>query len=295
MSTNLPANVPGSPTATGGAVSNDVRASMPAHLQNDTSGDLGVELLSQFIVPPRIKIVQPQSSPELKKNFREGDVIVQPNNSILAEVITNAQHIPQDDGNPFYFTPIFFYPEWVAWNPLTMRGSMPAIHERSLDPKSQLAMKCKARMEEAIGTVDGKPAMRRFVEHLNYVVMPYNHELFTEFTPAILSFARGEHKTGMKFNGEVKLRRAKIWGTIFEARANRRVNDKGNWFGFNITNPIGFPAWVEDTTLYNALADARQNFIEIYNAGRVLTDYGDDDLGATTVDAVAPGAGKNEY
>lgn len=273
---------------------------LPAFLQN-VSGDAdGTELLGQYVKPPRIKIVQPQSGATLKASFNEGDVICTPQNIIVSPVVLNEKNRPTDKGNPFFFVPLFFYPEFCCWNPIQMKGTLPVIRERSLDSKSEIALKAKnfnAREELCIEDInfekEGRAQYRiKYVEHMNFVVMLMNHELFG--TPLVLSFSRGSYKDGCNFSATIKMRRKPIYACQFQASVSQRTSTKAGdsyWFGWDIVNPPpsvqGVSPWVEDEQLFLYFQEQHEYFKAIYNDGILVADYDENDFDAGTVDASA--------
>ena len=56
-------------------------AVVPSWMKEDEAK--GTESLLQYIIPPRIKIVQKQSDSELLERFNPGDVIIVPSNTML--------------------------------------------------------------------------------------------------------------------------------------------------------------------------------------------------------------------
>jgi len=106
----------------------------------------GTEELGHYVIPARLKIVQKQSSDELLQEFGQGYVIIMKGDGSAEEV---AKMKFDEKGNPvssegFNFVPLFFFVEYVCWNPIQLKGVAPAIRSRSLDPRSEVALKAKS-------------------------------------------------------------------------------------------------------------------------------------------------------
>lgn len=252
---------------------------LPAFMQDQPRE--GLDDLKNFIKPPRIKVVQPTSDGEFKEKFKEGDVISLPTFTQIAGMAD------QKNGEPFLIVPIFFWPEWCTMNPRQQKD-VPRVRERSHDPKSIIAMKsrdAKTRTED-IGLTCGKPISHE--EHLNFIVVLYGmegHPLNME--PMILTFARGEHNVGTNFAALIKMRKASIYGNVFQAKSTYRSNDDGVWYGIDVDNPAG-PAYVQDEAVYNKFKELHEELKEAHANNLIVNDLeegttsGDPDAGSET-------------
>lgn len=205
---------------------------------------VGLEALTEFIVPPFIKIVQKQSGEELLQYFSTGDVILTPANAMISEMPRNKKgRIVEGARSMFQIVPVLFYPEWLTWNPIELKGTTPAIAYRTMDPNDPVAAKARnANLRSEPHPTSPKLNIRH-VEHLNFLVVLYKHPLGPE--PAILSFSRSGWKYGSKFANLIKMRRASLFGCIFDVVLAPRHNDKGDWWGFDVTNPESGSSWVK--------------------------------------------------
>ncbi len=228
-------------------VSQDITKVDPAMMLPEFMADeevVGLEALTDFIVPPFIKIVQKQSGEEILQYFSAGDVILTPANALIAEMPRNKKgRIVEGARSMFQVVPILFYPEWLTWNPVELKGAEPAIVYRTMDPNDPVAAKArnaKLRIEKHPTSPQYNV---RHVEHLNFLVILYKHALGPE--PAILSFSRSGWKHGSKFANLIKMRHASLFGCIFDVVLAPRHNDKGDWWGFDVTNPEDESPWVK--------------------------------------------------
>lgn len=245
----------------------------PTFMQGAT--DLGIEELSRWVVPPRIKLIQAQANPELLEKYAPGDVIATGLDCIIAE--------PERDSKGkilspavFCFTPIYFFPEWCCWNDMNLRGKEPAIIERSFDPQSPVAMKAKTKFNKKVPhpTVDG--ASVSFAEHMNFVVAIHNNPA-VEDTLMIMTFLRGSHAQGTALAGKIKARRAPMWGCIFDAVIDLKTNQKGNFyvpFCDNTTHDIG--PWVTDEEVFKKFETFHDEMKKAHLERRIVVDYEDD-------------------
>jgi len=244
---------------------------------------LGIENLKEFVVPPFIKIVQRNASEELLKSFSGGDVILSPTNAIVAEMPRdNKGREIEGSITSFQFVPILFYPEWISWNPIEMKGQESSIRYRTVDANDPIVGKArnpKLRAEPHPNDSTGKLFIRH-VEHLNFIIQLRNHALSGE--AAILSFARGEWKAGSKFAGLIKLRKAPLYGCVFEATVKLRHGKFGDWYGFDVGNPAEKP-WVEKDE-YELFKSIHLEFDKLHKDARIQAQYdpaADGDAAAT--------------
>jgi len=256
---------------------------LPAFMTDD--GQAGVESLSEFITPPRIKIVQKQAMSELLAVFHPGDVILSPMNATVLEMPRDESGRPKEGERvAFKLVPIFFYPEWVTWNPIELKGKESAIRYRTVDPTDPVVVKSRNAETRSEPHPDDPKLRIRHVEHLNFVVMLYDSHLGPE--PAILSFARGEHSAGTKFAALIKMRKAPIYGGIYEAVVVHRHGELGDWYGFDMTNPQDGNGWVREAD-YTIFKAAHAEFEEYHRSSRLQSRLEDDALASDSVAAIA--------
>lgn len=232
---------------------------------------LGTEDMAAFITPPRIKVLQ-RTRDDQYSQFSEGDVIITPQNIVLAKIKRDPKtHNPLEEGEPFHIIPLLFFPEWIFVNPMETKGTEPMIVERTLDPKSPLAIKSKdpktwSEPHPTAKTKDGGPAMRRYIECLNFIVLVLDRDGF-EGLPCLMSFAKSEHRRGSSFNMLMKMRNAPIFSGIYAVQAHfRKDNPKGKWYGLDVSNPAsdsGFKSFVQNPDDYAAL---KQQHMELKEA-----------------------------
>lgn len=262
----------------------------------------GTEELSGFITPPRIKVVQKSSKPELLAQFAEGDIVLLPDATLFAEMKREDARQPASEwsGAPFRFTPVFFFAEYVLWNPLGSQGSLPMIRARSIDGKSQIAMKARNRdmwFEECPdfpSNGDSKRKMR-YCEHLNFVIAL--HDGPYQGTGIVLSFSRGSHFAGSQLCNRIKMRKAPIYACVFEARSVYAINNQQqSWFRIQADNPPqdSGSAWVtqEQLEVFKALHEELKAAHD-----KLLVDYGegDDEPGIVDVPTDPNAAQGKEY
>lgn len=232
----------------------------------------GLEELDQFILPARIKIIQPQSGPPYDDLFQNGEVIVAPQMTKVAGMVE------AKIGAPFFFAPLFFFPEWCLWNPYELKASLPAIRERTTDPSDPLVAKAQDPRLWHEPCPENKEFKCRYVEHLNFIVVLLgDHELAD--TPLILSFSRGEHRTGSNFCALLKMRKAAIYGCQFQASTGFRLNAKGNWFGLDVTNPSGdsdVTPFCPDQKRFEALQAIHLELKKAHSQSKIKVVYDED-------------------
>lgn len=193
----------------------------PEFLGEFDSGEANSSLTS-YIRPPRLKIVQGTAKPPISERYNPGDVCFVPS---LDAVVAKAK--------PFYVTPLFFFPEWMTFNPM---GAEQVIRERTFDPRHPIAVKSRkkeTRKEPCPETPD------KFISHnafLNFIcVLMGDHEFAgTQF---VMSFKGAEYKTGSNLGASIKMRQAAMFTQVYEAKTAQRTNDSGTWWGLDIGAP----------------------------------------------------------
>lgn len=256
-----------------------LNAQLPTFMQGQ--GGESKEQLRQSIRLPRVKIVQPTSTEENYGGAQIGSVVLTPLNNLLLE------YSPPAQGEAcLAFTPIFFYVEWLHTNPY---GVQPFIIEKSVDPKSRIA-----RMAANFDTrrqADGT----EYRETLNYVSLIHMEGL--DMTPVLLTFAGAEWKAGNLFRNLICARPGEMFGHNYLAVLKRRANEKGKWFGFDISNPYpdsGVAPYVPDKETYDRNYTMFQELREAFNANLLIVD---DEPDGNYVDGQVVGAanGNGQY
>lgn len=248
------------------------KGEVPAFLQ-DESGDKALSLLAQYAQPPRMKLRQPTARPPLSDVAPEGSVVLMPSMQIIAS---------RDE--EFHIVPIFFYPEWCVLNPLSM-SDLPTIRERSLDPKSDIAVRSRSA-ETRKGPMPGfesdftsqDPKKRKaltYQENLNFIFELQDGELAgTQF---VATFAKAEHKTGRTLASNIQMRKKSSGvhpcGLVFAAQSKQRENNDGRWFGLNIYLPTsGVSPYVTSESHFRGLKKCHDELFEAYQS-KAIGDF----------------------
>lgn len=235
---------------------------VPAFISQDEDAKQANELLSQYVQPPRMKIVQPTTKPPLSERFSPGDLLLMPSETLVA-----------NRGEPFLFTPLFFFPEWITVNPL---GSDQFIRERTYDPESDLATKARdpKRRKEPCPEDASKTISHR--ESLVFIVALHLEEFAESY--AALSFARAEHKKGTALASSIKMSGVPMYGTIWEGKVSQRSNAEGQWFGVDTGPPHGTSRFVQDKELYEKYKAAHADFRDAYLNNKIKMDSDEEEL-----------------
>ena len=251
---------------------------IPAFMQDET--DLGMELLKEYVRPPFIKIVQKGAAKELIDAFTVGDVISSPSNSIIAEMPCNDKGRPLDGAvATFKVIPILFYPEWVSWTPIKLKGIEPVIRYRTIDPEDPIVAKSRnknLRSEPHPDHPDDAAYNIRHCEHLNFLVVLKDHPL--SGTVMVLSFSRGGFGDGCKFSGLLKMRNAPIYGCVFEAVVTLRPNPAGDWYGIGMRNPEDGKGWVDDADEYAAMKALHIEYEKLRQEAKIQAGYDPEEI-----------------
>lgn len=248
--------------------------------------ELGMDDLTQHIIPPRLKVVQRQSEARFLERFNPCDVILMPQEIAIAQAKLNSNGKPGDESTVFHFVPLFMFAEFCQWNPLEMKGTLDSIRQRSTDPKSALAQKCRNKELWFEPCPENPKLMCRNVEHLNYIVTLVNHPLAG--MQLVMSFARAEHRAGSNLAALIKMRKTFVGG-VYEAVARLRVNNKGQWFGIDVQNPSeesGVNPFIQDSAQYQAYKETHLKLAKAHRDGLITVRHDDEDI----LDEAAAGA-----
>lgn len=242
----------------------------PDFLGGISKEDFGTEVLSQYVSPPFIKVVQ-SNSKEPYNQYEDGSVLAVPLNQQLFA-----------PGQSFHITPIFMYPEYVLTNPFTLKH-LPFIRERSLDQKGELARKCRDFANRMVVCPEA-PADKQqdskfqcaYYEHLNFACLIWEHEVFS-VNPIIFTFRSSEFKSGRKLSGMIHTRNAPIAALRFSCWTGIHNSSGNENWGLNFDNPAadGMSPWLteEEFAETNRL---HLEFKELHERGAIKVDLDDE-------------------
>lgn len=279
-------------------------AALPAHLQqaiaNQSAGS-SVANVMQYVSPPRMRIVQGLSKPEIRALFVPGDVYCSPSNQLIAANGRDARQQPAIGpkcGTPFFISPIFQFTEFLVWNPREMaEQGLSMIRDRSLALDSDIARIARDKnLRESYACPEDRTGklFLRYQEHLNFIVNVCDGDLFG--TPMILSFVRGEFKSGIDFcnliQGLSNVGRStlELYARIYKCQVGYR--DKGpqkQWYGIDVTTPLvsdQMPAFAE-ADLYEWLEGQYNRFRSLHESRQLQGAQDDDAVDPGTIDGKA--------
>lgn len=269
----------GSSTST--EIVTQIAGSVPAVPDFMQSKSTGLEEMKQFIRPPRLKVVQKSSDDRYLDVFNPGDVIIVPQMMLLSPMGDDKE------GAPFHIVPIFTFAEWCTWTPLALRGQVPGVIYRTQDVNDPIVVKAqnpKTRFETI--NYDGQDIECRHVEHINFLfVLVGEHELAG--TPMAMSFSRGEHGSGASALSLLSLRQAPIYGCNIECTCRYRKNDKGTWYGLDLSNPSedsGVEPFVQDKANFESLEKAHTEMKKAHANAIIDIEHDDPDAEEPTTD-----------
>lgn len=253
----------------------------PAHLAVAEQGPMGLETANRYIVPPRLKIVQKAAGSDILDNFEVGDLIISPQMMRLAAVNKNAQGKPDKTGELFAFTPLFFFPEWFIVNPIETKGQLPMIRNRTVDPQDEIAIKARDSRLWFEKCPEMPEKNMRYVESLNFLsvlVLPDDHPL--NGMPVNIGFSKGSHKSGSMFLSYLQLRKADIFGNVFQARTQFAVNPKNQeYYKLDVMQGVtGMSQWVTDSKLYDKYRELHMQLKQAHADKLIQTVLDEDEV-----------------
>lgn len=274
------------PNATAVAAATQAVTQLPDYLQGKEVK--GVETMREYVVLPRLKIVQKQSNAD---NYPVGigGLCIMPTAEIVADIERDTKGTPVDKGQPIFITPVFFFVDWATWNPYELKGTEPSIVDRTADRNHPIAVKsrdAKTRFEEykddkgnVRNDAQGKPLQRKHIETLNFVCVQHLPEGRLS-DPFIVGYSSAEHFTGKKFSTLIQSRNASLFACVFQAQAVKRPPRKGNdWYGVEMTNPpveSSQSPWVTADQLA-ALEDLHTKMAHVFKSQGIRADETDID------------------
>jgi len=246
-------------------------------------GDTSLDVVKQYVRPPRIKVIQSLSDQKLRDAFGVGATILVPDNTLLMDVVRDEKgNVQPAMSQPFTFTPIFFFVEFCLWNPLEMKGELSAIRERSFDQKSRLAIRARDFANRTQPCPENVAYECSFCEHLNFIV-----DVHGQKEPCILTFSRGEFKTGTTFLTLLKVRSVPIYGNIFEAHLAHRHGTKGDWFGLDPSNPSGGESPFVGEEAFQKYRKLHEKCVTDHAEELIKVNYEDDPIDVDSVSTAA--------
>lgn len=225
-------------------------------------------LMNQYCQPPRIKIIQAMSQAPFKPPFKEKDVIVVPQMIKVA-----------GEGEPFTFTPIYFFPTWACWNPIKMRAQLPAVREFTFDSKDPIAQKARKFVYEPCP--ENPEYKLRYCEHLNFYYVIHGVPDLKNI-PLIHSFFRGEYKTGQALIGLIQTRNAPKYSCRLQGIPTDHIGKEGTWAGLDIVNDSQLWVTEEEFNRYRKLAESIKALVDTRS---VEINYDDSDVENNVVPA----------
>lgn len=262
--------------------------SIPEYMREDAGA--GLQDVQDYVIVPRLKIVQKQASEELLSKFNVGDVILVPLQQLIVPRPVDARGKPSGEASTFDFSIVFFFAEWCTWNPISLKGVEPAILYRTVNPKDPVVAKAKnpALREERHPTIKGEKV--HHCEHLNFVIVMQGEERELLSEPTLITFARGEHRVGAKLCSLARMRQSAVYGGVYTATLAKRSNQKGEWWGLDVQNG-DTKQWVDEEE-YPRLRALHEQYAELHRNAKLVANYDDEpiDVDAGADDDAEPAA-----
>lgn len=235
-------------------------AAAPDFMQAD--GVAGTAELVNKMRPSWLKLVQKQSADELLTDFGMGSLVLTPEKRLV--------WAPGD--KPRRIIPIFHFSEYLKFSSLLLKDTEPMIVERSFDPNSETARKANdpRLWEEMHPAHQGDSRYSyRYVHALVFMCVFQDPDLQSPL-PFTISFSKASFSTGQSLAGKVVMRRAPLYGCVFELSVDPRPrkNTKGEWRELLIENPAEEP-WVKDPEEYAKYKQLHERLVALHAAGEI--------------------------
>jgi len=233
----------------------------------------GTDALQEHRLVPRIKIIQKSASQELLDQFKPGTAISSVDQTLLAQ-----------RGEDFKFIPLFAWTDVALCNPIELKGQEPFIVELYSDRLKYADKYEKAKMKST--RFENHPSIRgvkrQWTLFMNFIVKLVEHPVGNELF--VMSFFRGEWRTGRRFSTMILGRKAPIWSCIFHAHVceEPRKNQKGEWWGFDISNDPD-ELWVPQS-MVDELRTQHEDLEELHKRALLATNYEDEHAPSSDVE-----------
>jgi len=221
------------------------------------------KMLNEYVSPPRLKIIQPTAKAPLSEMFGIGDVCLMPTMTPLAK-----------KGVKFSFVPVFFFPEFLACNPM---GAETFIRDRSFDRASPIAKKAQDPSKRSEPWDKDPSKSVTYQEVLSFLIVIVGHEELMG-TACAVGFARSEYKTGQQLASMIKMRGVPMFGTVWDAQTKTRNNASGTWQGLEITPSQEDSGYITDQAVFEQLKEQHRLFKEAYDNRTISVNYDDSDV-----------------
>lgn len=240
---------------------------VPSFMQADNK--IGTEDMSKFIVPPRMIIVQSTAKEPLDK-YNPGTLIVMPNETVVGEFDKEERCLKE----PLIVVPIFFFAAYTLDNPKELWPTKGRCSEYSFDHDSVTAQRAmNPKLREVMIEGCTKPAV--YTTRLNFILYLMREDINEA---VMFTFKRAEMRKGMDFNSLIKARSAPIFGCQFAVDVSKRSNDKGEWYGLDISNPpADVGPWVANAELYEHFKEEHLKLKEAHEAKLIAPSHDDDE------------------
>jgi len=236
------------------------------------------EGMGEYRVLPRLTIVQSMSDEGIRDEYGDGAVVITEGNVLIAE-----------KGEPFDFTPLLFFKEFIHWRDRREKHSDGPIIDRSFNETGPIALRARdkeQRQEYYDGGPKDKPFEMSWLEHLNFIGVIYAGEFAG--TECVASFKRGEFWTGKNYINKIGMRKiggkaVPLWSTVwtfFSELHTSKTDPNAKWFGYNI-RPAEIPTIKADlaqTFFDNHLklkTDQAEKKLRVDHANDDVTDTGE--------------------
>lgn len=222
------------PSKNGGIVSTKTPpgTDLPEHLRSRKP--MGLETMKDYIILPKIKMIQKSASKELLDVYKTGTLVILPTKTLLRPILTKQGGQSAEAGEAFSFVPLFFFPSWGQLNDIKKKGTEPTYLKYTTNVKDPLVALCRnPETREQVHPKD--PACKiKNVEMLNFVVFLEDVEGFKE-QPVIMTFMRGEHRTGSDFAARIRMTGADLFARRWVGYSKYRPGKgQGDWYGIEV-------------------------------------------------------------
>lgn len=237
-------------------------AAIPDYIKEACPTAEGLDMMSDMITPPRLKVVQALSKDMKAAGFAEGDMVITPINVKVG-----------DEANPLDVIVLLSWAEYLCINPREATDLF-WLRDRSIDNKSQLAAKCRNRVKEPLpeGGVDKnkQPLQMEYAKASNFLVWLVDHNI-----AVVVTFLKGEGKYGDAFASLVTCRNLATYSGLYQLKCVTHKNQKGDeWKGINAGNSPRNQAFCP-RELIQPMKELHQQYREQWANQNIAVDYDD--------------------
>ncbi len=246
-------------------------SNLPDYVKTYAENDTSKDSMKEHVKLPFLRVLQGLSPAELVSTYGVGTALFSPGDTEVVRVQSSGK-----ESDSVKIVPVFYFTEFIFWADRDDLDGPPIIN-RSIDPKSELAARCKNRdtWEQEYGE---KGFKGRNDERLCFACMIYDKDHPMYGILFVIAFSGGEYKSGSSFIQMASMRdggACPLFAQVYHMKTVYR--DKGpqkKWWGIDISPvPKDDNAYVEKEDI-DFFSTKHKELHEAWTEKRLEVDQG---------------------